>query len=121
MKLELGKTYKTKNGGSVRIICTDRVSMHGKHYVGLYNGDNGEWVLTYDDDGGAYVFDTPKIELNIVPEKRKAWVVSYVDTNNVVCFDAWNVLSFKFKTADIIRNHYEKCHYTDIRIKLVEL
>ena len=69
---------------------------------------------------GKFVDAAQMLEPN--PAKRKAWVVSYVDANNVVCFDAWNVLSFK--TADILRNHYEKCcipNYTDIRIKLVEL
>ena len=118
MKLELGKTYKTKNGGSVRIICTDRVSMHGKHYVGLYNGDNGEWVLTYDDDGGAYVFDTPKIELNIKPEKNKWWVISYTNPWGKVMAEIWNA-----NTNDeaAIKKHIEVNGFEDSKYVLVEL
>ena len=81
MNIQKGKSYTTVNGGTVRIIADDRSSMNGKHWVGLYDGENGEWILTFDSDGRAYVFDTYKPELSIKPETSKWWVLTYTQGN----------------------------------------
>lgn len=118
MNIQKGKRYATVNGGSVRIIADDRASMNGKHWVGLYNGENGEWVLTYDADGNAYVFDTLKPELNIKPEKNKWWVISYTNPWGKVMAEIWNA-----NTNDeaAIKKHIEVNGFKDSKYVLVEL
>jgi hypothetical protein len=117
MNIKLGKTYKTVNGGSVRIICDDRASMNGKHWVGLYAADKGEWILTIDADGNAYVFDTMKPELNIVPEKRSVWVVSYIRTDGRFEFELWS--DTPEHNVEFFEKHYGELGCTDIRTTLV--
>lgn len=81
---EIGKSYPTVNDGKVRIIATDRASSNGKHWVGLYTplgGGEGEWIVTLDEKGTAYVFDTIKPELSIKPETNKWWVLTYTEGN----------------------------------------
>jgi hypothetical protein len=119
MNIQKGKTYRTANGGSVRIIADDRASMNGKHWVGLYNGDKGEWVMTYDREGNAYVFDTLKPELNIVPEKNKWWIVSYTDTYHERV--KAEVLSADSNSEASIKYRIKTLNLVDAKYTLVEL
>jgi hypothetical protein len=119
MNIQKGKTYKTKNGGSVRIVADDRESYNGKHWVGLYATENGEWVLTYDNVGNAYVFDTIKPELSIEPETRKWWFctfLGYADGNRID-FRAWNADIY---SRDDVRKLAKENKLKDFRITLVE-
>jgi hypothetical protein len=116
MNITKGKTYNTADGGSVRIIADDRKSSNGKHWVGLYDGENGEWLVTYDADGTAYVFDTVKPDLSIAPEKRKFFLASYITMNGTIAATAW-----KLSTGEeTIRNYLKQNGCTDVRITLVE-
>ena len=83
MNIVKGKTYKTVNGGSVRIIADDRNSYNGKHWVGLYDGANGEWILTFDSEGTAYVFDDVKPELSIRKDVKRWWILAFTFDGNV--------------------------------------
>jgi len=52
MKIELGKTYLTRDNRKVRIICTDRKSKNGTSIVGLATlNDNTESTALYYPDG----------------------------------------------------------------------
>jgi len=52
MKLELGKTYITRAGEKVRIICTDRKSKSGTMAIGLVAVDGkNETIYTYYSNG----------------------------------------------------------------------
>lgn len=126
MNIQKGKTYKTMNGGSVRIIADDRVSFNGKHWVGLYDGDNGEWVVTYDADGTAYVFDTIKHDLSIKPETSKWWVLTYTSGNtgafstrsdSGVKAEIW---SAETNSRDAIDKRIKNFHLENAKVTLVE-
>lgn len=117
MNILKGKTYKTVNGGSVRIVADDRVSTNGKHWVGLYDGDKGEWVLTYDNDGNAYVFGTMKPELCIVPEKRKWWVISYKNDDDHILAEIWSAHVNSFES---IMKRIKSHRYNEAIVTLVE-
>ena len=115
---EIGKTYETVNHGKVRIISDDRASSNGKHWVGLYTprtGEfNGEWIVTLDENGTAYVFDTIKPELSIKPETNKWWVISYTGEFGNVKAEIWSadtnsrenidkrIKSYRFENAKVI-------------------
>lgn len=74
MEIEVGKTYLTQNGHSVRIIATDRM---GKYpIVGLlFERDGKETVQDWTAQGLYFACD-PDYDLNlIIPPKRKSrWV-----------------------------------------------
>lgn len=127
MNIQKGKRYKTMNGGSVRIIADDRASFNGKHWVGLYNGDNGEWVVTYDADGTAYVFDTVKPDLSIAPETNKWWVINYTE-GNTGSYGTCNksgikaeIWSAETNDRNAIDRRIANFHLKDAKVILVEL
>jgi hypothetical protein len=117
MNIQKGKTYKTMNGGSVRIIADDRASFNGKHWVGLYDGNNGEWVVTYDADGTAYVFDTIKPDLSIKPETNKWWVLTYTGINGSVKAEIW---SAETNSRAGIAKRIDYLHLENAKVTLVE-
>ena len=118
---EIGKSYPTVNGGKVRIISTDRASSNGKHWVGLYTpatGEfNGEWLITLDEKGTAYVFDTIKPDLSIKIEKRKLWILSYVDLSGRVKAEIW---SAETNSKESIDRRIKAWNYFDVKVTLVE-
>lgn len=117
---EIGKHYPTVNGGSVRIIATDRASYNGKHWVGLYTpvgGGEGEWIVTLDEKGTAYVFDTIKPELSIKPQTNKWWIFSYTDMYGGVKAEIW---SAETNTRESIDRRLKNYHYENVKVTLVE-
>jgi len=117
---EIGKSYKTQNGGTVRIIADDRASYNGKHWVGLYTpagGGEGEWIVTLDEKGTAYVFDTIKPDLSIKIEKRKWWILSYVDLSGRVKAEIW---SAETNSKESIDKRIKAWNYFDVKVTLVE-
>lgn len=127
---EIGKTYPTVNGGKVRIIATDRASSNGKHWVGLYTPATGEfageWIVTLDEKGTAYVFDTIKPELSIKPETSKWWFITYTDakySGNVatnrsgVTAEIW---SADTNSREAIDKRIKNFHLENVKVTLVE-
>jgi len=126
---EQGKLYPTVNGGSVRIISDNRRSMNGKHWVGLYTpaiGSEGEWIVTLDEKGTAYVFDTIKPELSIKPETSKWWFITYTDakySGNVatnrsgVTAEIW---SADTNSREAIDKRIKNFHLENAKVTLVE-
>lgn len=119
---EIGKSYKTQNGGKVRIIADDRASFNGKHWVGLYTpagGGEGEWIVTLDEKGTAYVFDTIKPELSIAIEKRKWWIISYssINTYGSITAEIWSADTNSRAQIDKRIANY---HYENVVVTLVE-
>jgi hypothetical protein len=117
MNITNGKTYNTANGGSVRIIADDRKSSNGKHWVGLYDGENGEWLVTYDADGMAYVFDTPKPELSLKPEISKWWVLTYTTLGNRTKAEIW---SADTNNRERVEKYIANFHLENAKLTLVE-
>lgn len=128
---KIGKNYETVNGGSVRIIADDRASFNGKHWVGLYTpvgGGEGEWIVTLDEKGTAYVFDTIKPELSIKPETNKWWVLTYTNgnfsgfnsspmTNSGVRAEIW---SADTNSREAIDKRIKNFHMENAKVTLVE-
>ena len=52
MKIEVGKTYETRDGRLARVICTDRKSVGGTPVIALVTrSDDIEWTCGYDSEG----------------------------------------------------------------------
>lgn len=65
MKIEVGKTYETRDGQLVRILCTDA---KGKYpVVGLISTTEGEVVESWTSDGQLYK-DSSNTEDDLVRE-----------------------------------------------------
>ena len=126
---ELGKTYPTVNGGSIRIIATDRHSYNGKHWVGLYTpigGGEGEWIVTLDEKGTAYVFDTIKPELSIKPKTNKWYVITYTSgstgkfatsSNDGVKAEIWSADS---NSRNGIDKYIANFHLENAKVTIIE-
>ena len=72
------KKVVTRDGRSVRIICTDRVSEKGYPLVVLVMKDGHEFVCTYNTYGQFYTGDTNHdLDLFFAPEKHEGWVNIY--------------------------------------------
>lgn len=50
LKLEVGKTYLTRGGDIVRVICTDRIH-HSHPVIALRNDGTEERYVSYQSDG----------------------------------------------------------------------
>ena len=64
----------TRDGCSVRILCTDKKS-YNEQIVGLIMGNNGmEFISTWTQQGKSFFNgDTPN-DLSFAPEKHEGWV-----------------------------------------------
>ena len=51
MKIEVGKTYLTRDNRKVRIICTDRKRAKKLTVIGLLEKENDERILNYFSNG----------------------------------------------------------------------
>lgn len=72
------KKVVTRDGRSVRIICTDRVSEEGYPLVALVMKDGHECVYTYNTYGEFYTSDTNHaLDLFFAPEKHEGWANLY--------------------------------------------
>ena len=72
----------TRDGCSVRILCTDKKS-YNEQIVGLIMGDNGmEFISTWTQQGKQYVnTDTPN-DLFFASETHEGWINIYEDMGN---------------------------------------
>ena len=72
----------TRDGCSVRILCTDKKS-YNEQIVGLIMGNSGmEFILAWTQQGKQYVnTDTPN-DLFFAPEKHEGWVNVYEEGTN---------------------------------------
>ena len=67
----------TREGCSVRILCTDKKS-YNEQIVGLIMGDNGmEFISTWTQQGKQYVNTDTLNDLFFAPEKHEGWVNLY--------------------------------------------
>lgn len=72
------KKVVTRDGRSVRIVCTDRVSEKGYPLLALVMTDGHECVYTYNRYGYFYTGDTNhELDLFFAPEKHEGWVNIY--------------------------------------------
>lgn len=72
------KKVVTRDGRSVRIICTDRVSEKGYPLLALVMTDGHEFVHTFNTYGEFYTSDTNHaFDLFFASEKREGWVNIY--------------------------------------------
>lgn len=75
----------TKDGRSVRIICTDKV---GRWPIVALISDNGEEIIgSYTTDGKKYI---PKAEVSLndlffAPKKKEYWINIYEDSYGSPC------------------------------------
>ena len=77
------KKVVTRDGRSVRIVCTDRVSEKGYPLLALVMTDGHECVYTYNTYGQFYSGDTNHaLDLFFAPEKHEGWVNIYRDSKS---------------------------------------
>lgn len=82
---EVGKTYKNKNGGDVRIICTNRKSETGMVLVGLRDTGECEVTQSYQASGRWWHGIHGTSLSDLVPEKetRTGWINVYPGNDSV--------------------------------------
>ena len=78
----------TKNGDSVRIICTDRLGEFP--IVGLVRTDNVEKVTSYTNSGRVYPEAPSGYDLFFVPEIHEGWVNVYQEDNKLRCGNVYD-------------------------------
>lgn len=72
----------TRDGRSVKIICTDRVSEKGYPLVALVMKDGYEFVHTYNRYGHYYTGNTNHdLDLFFAPKKHERWINVYRHTD----------------------------------------
>ena len=74
----------TKDGKSVRIICTDRRGYNVRPIAALITIPNGDEIIkTYWEDGvETHGYEDNTNDLFFVPEKHEGWVNIYLDVEN---------------------------------------
>ena len=81
------KKVVTRDGRSVRIVCTDRVSEKGYPLLALVMTDSHECVYTYNTYGQFYIGDTNHaLDLFFAPEKHEGWTPVYRDPTGKIRF-----------------------------------
>ena len=104
----------TKDGRSVRIICTDMKSYNEK-IVGLIPSDTGiESIVTWTQQGKQYLdMDTPN-DLFFAPEKHIGWVNIYQVGKNKKC-------GFIYETEEAAKDQFESNeHIATVKIEWEE-
>jgi hypothetical protein len=76
MKFEVGKTYKTKDGKSVRIVCNDRKS-ETHPLLGLIDRGSEEDFFAGGVDGKYYGTSGAASPMDLVPPPREFWINIY--------------------------------------------
>ena len=75
-KIEAGKTYRTRNGLSARILATDKKGVHS--IVGLITQANGDEILySWREDGSVFASCRSDLDLIIPTERKSVWVNWY--------------------------------------------
>ena len=92
MKLEIGKTYVTRDGRKVRIVCTDRESKMFP-VVGLVKTDAAEMPVLYTTDGKMTVSGREN-DYDIIKE-YSPWDDVEVDTPVIVWDDCYEHIKRK--------------------------
>jgi hypothetical protein len=79
VKIEVGKTYLTRGGGSVRVLCVDRQGTK-LPVVGLMSSPviQGEVVMTYTKEGTHHIDDSPS-QHDLMPPVEKFSFTKYVN------------------------------------------
>ena len=79
------KKVVTRDGRSVRIVCTDRVSEKEYPLLALVRTDGKEIVQTYTTNGQYYLGDTNHaLDLFFAPEKHEGWLNLFKDTLGII-------------------------------------
>lgn len=81
-ELDLTKPVQTREGESVRILCTDAdTNTKGKCLLGLYRSKqlNKEYAYIWYEDGRAFSNSPSSLDLVNVPVKKECWVRVYKD------------------------------------------
>lgn len=73
------KKTVTRDGRSVRIICTDR-DMENYPVVGLVKDDYEECVVTYNENGHTIKSENTEFDLFFAPEKHEGWITIHEKT-----------------------------------------
>ena len=70
----------TRDGRSVRIICTDRVAKEYK-LVALVMKNDTECMCAYNTNGCVYKNDTHSLDLFFATERKEGWINIYPDSS----------------------------------------
>jgi len=121
-KIEVGKTYLTQNGRSVRIIATDRMAEYP--IVGLLHQNNSRESVDAWTAEGLYNKSVPDHDLNIIipPERKSGWLNWYGTDNGAYVYRTRNdaelgALSGRTHVLEIITEDNEP---VDVKIHKVE-
>ena len=64
MKIEVGKTYLTRDGQKARVICTDKKGKSGRSVVVLVlESKDNEYSITLYSNGAVYTGETSDLDL----------------------------------------------------------
>ena len=75
-KIEAGKTYRTRNGLSARILATDKKGMH--LIAGLITMADGDEILySWREDGSVFASCRSDLDLIIPTELKSVWLNWY--------------------------------------------
>ena len=66
----------TRDGYSVRIVCTDRISYH-KDIIGLVMIDGSEYIFTWTQQGKTSPNSDTSNDLFFAPETHEGWINVY--------------------------------------------
>ena len=72
----------TKDGRSVRIICTDMKSTTYPVVALIENGSGYEQITTFSKNGEYAVNESSRSDLFFAPEKHEGWINIYRDSDN---------------------------------------
>jgi len=102
MTLDFNKPIQTRDGRSVRIICTDKKGDF-PIVVLITNPSGKEEVCTYTEDGYYYENEAQcDSDLVNAPEQKHMWINIYPDNRNE---------HYSYETlheADVMANHYDR-------------
>ena len=109
----------TKDGKSVRIICTDRRGLNVKPIAALITIPNGDEIIkTYWENGvETQGYEDNPNDLFFVPEKHKGWINIYLDTD-----DSSYVETCIYKSKEEAEESAKKwrCYITTVKIEWEE-
>ena len=110
------KKVVTRDGRSVRIVCTDRKSKHNFPIIALIEGfDGDEDFLCYTRDGKWP--SCKKVDLFFAPEKHEGWINIYRAEGDESVYTA-NVYNSKEEAEDAGRG--EEDYLATIKIEWEE-
>ena len=101
----------TREGCSVRILCTDRIS-YNVEIVGLIMNNNGmESIFTWTQQGKEYVNGDTSNDLFFAPEKHEGYVNVYRSLDKDCAYYLGNIYNSKAEAEDTRKN--KKFKYID--------